>query len=82
MHSSKKLKLLGLTMILLSGCKTQETQPAVLSNFCELYKPVCYNSDKDSVQTISQIINNEVVFLKHCPKQFEAHKCPTSLIPP
>lgn len=46
--------------------------------YCRVYAPVCY-SRKDTEQTVNEIVENEVVFTRLCPREAEAgvRRCET-----
>lgn len=73
--------MLAMTTIFLTGCAEKEIEPPPpISDFCDLYVPICYDSRVDSNATINQILKNEVAFLKLCPKQYKEFKCLHSLL--
>lgn len=57
---------IGLFLILglLSGCETA----LPVSDFCLLYKPI-YTHNKDTPETMGQIIRNNAVWLAHCTEE-------------
>lgn len=50
-------------MTLLSGCMTSTI---AINDYCLLYKPVTFSAKNDTVETVDQIDNNNVVYERVC----------------
>ena len=67
---SPKLKPLSLSLILfaLSGCVHGSTAPVVLSDYCRIAKPIGYDGEKDTPETVKEIEAHNSKWVCVCEK--------------
>lgn len=52
-------------MLMLNGCAKSLTERPNL-DFCQIYEPVLFDSQRDSPETINAIMQNNIVWAKFC----------------
>ena len=66
MSSKLKPLLLPLTLLATSGCATVSTAPATVSEYCQVAKPIGYDSEKDTPETVASIERHNSVYVCLC----------------
>ncbi len=72
---SNLVKLLSLSLILsaTSGCVTDLIVPAPINSYCEIAKPISYDSTKDTAETIKLIEQHNSKFVCVCENDCPAN---------
>lgn len=71
---SKQIKLSLLPILfVMSGCGLGSTDPAVLSDYCRISKPISYDSLEDTAETIAEIEAHNSRYVCVCERD-----CPDS----
>ncbi len=68
-----KLPLIFLTLSVTSGCATDLTETAPTNSYCEIAKPISYDSAKDTAETVKLIEAHNSKFVCICEND-----CPNS----